>query len=344
MKKTLLALLLLSLVMPAASCAEAPREVVLSFAGDCTLGSMSGYEYYEPGFIQTILREGMEHPFSGVKEIFAADDLTLVNLEGAFTEQRKGQEDKKFLFRAPPAFAEILALGSVECVNIANNHIRDFFEQGRLDTIDALTAQGIAYAGDGALAVLDAGGVRVGITGYSYPHRKTLEKLKEDIALLRKRGCDIIILSMHAGTEESYKVNLTQKETARGAIDLGVDIVVGHHPHVVQGIEVYQGKPILYSLGNFAFGGNHNPKDWDTFIGQVVLEADADGVRLKEMRILPCRISEAERLNDFRPVPATEAQAEEILRKMGWSSVGVDEETLKSRVIPLGETPGPAAD
>ena len=178
--------------------------------------------------------------------------------------------------------------------------------------------------------------IRIGMTGDSYPHRKTLEKLAGDILLLRAAGCDIIVFSMHAGIEEQYAAGSEQKDVARGAIDLGADLVVGHHPHVLQGVEIYRGKPIFYSLGNFAFGGNHNPADWDTMIAQVVIRRDASGISLCGMRIRPCLISGSDRLNDFRPVVATGARAARILRKSRrYSASAIDPVLFETGVLHL---------
>lgn len=324
MHRMMAALLTACLLLPGTAAAGA-EKIVFSFAGDCTLGSMKEYQRYRAGFVMQMAERGLAYPFSGVLSIFEEDDLTLVNLEGTFTETKMAQE-KAFVFKAPPAYAEILPLGSVEAVNIANNHIRDYHEQGREDTIAALEAFGVLYSGDGILAVTDVGGVRVGMTGYSYPHRGTLEKLAEDIAALKAQGCEIIIFSMHAGTEEKYKMGGEQKDIARGAIDLGADIVVGHHPHVLQGMEIYQGKPIFYSLGNFAFGGNGNPKDWDTMIAQVEITKEASGVCVSAIRVIPCLVSgAADRRSDFRPVAAEGERAKSILRKLRRNAINIDE-------------------
>lgn len=328
--------LILCAVFPSFSLAEAETEtLVLSFAGDCTLGSTNRQQTYASGFVETMREKGFAYPFSGVNHILSADDLTLVNLEGTFTNSTKAA-DKAFVFRAPPEYAAILPFGSVEAVNIANNHIRDFFEEGRQDTIAALQANGVSYSGDGILSILDIKGVRIGLTGYSYPHRKTLEKLEEaDLPLLKAAGCDIIIFSMHAGTEEVYKAGKEQREIARGAIDLGVDIVVGHHPHVLQGVEVYEGRPIFYSLGNFSFGGNINPKDWDTMIGQVIVEKQGSAITFKEMRLIPCMISGEERWSDYRPVEAQGEDAERVLNLVARYSPDADPDQIRSGVIPL---------
>ncbi len=312
------------------------RQAVISFAGDCTLGSMNKSTYGR-GFVATIEEKGLSHPFSGVLDIFAADDLTLVNLEGTFTNSKKAQ-DKAFVFSGPPSYAEILRLGSVEAVNTANNHIMDYGKQGKDDTLAALDSFGIKHFGEGELAIYNVNGIRLGMTGYSYPHRKTLKNLEErDIPLLRAAGCDIIILSIHAGTEEQYRPTGTQTQIARGAIDLGVDIVVGHHPHVVQAVEVYKGKPIFYSLGNFAFGGNINPKDWNSLIGQVVIERDENGARPVEMRLIPCVISNAEKYSDFRPVPVPIAgeQAASLFKKMMRYGKNINSEIYETGVLSL---------
>lgn len=313
---------------------DPPRLAVISFAGDCTLGSSIKDQGYARGFIVQMQDRGFDYPFSGVRDIFEADDLTLVNLEGTFTHSKKAM-DKSFVFRAPPNYAEILRLGSVEAVNIANNHINDYGRDGKKDTIAALDQYGVRHSGNGELAIYEAGGIRIGMTGYSYPHKKTLQYLARDIPILRAFGCDIIILSMHAGTEEQYKANGAQINIARGAIDLGVDIVVGHHPHVLQNVEVYKGKPIFYSLGNFSFGGNINPKDWDTMIAQVVVQKDAEGARLIEMRLIPCRISEETHYSDYRPVPATEERAQTIFMKLKRYSPSIDPVIFETGVLPL---------
>ncbi len=315
------------------------RRAVISFAGDCTLGSMSRKIANSRSFLAIVEEKGYEHPFSGVRSVFEADDLTLVNLEGTFTYSKKAK-DKAFVFSGPPLYAEILRLGSVEAVNIANNHIMDYGKPGKDDTVAALDAFGIKHSGEGDLAIYNVNGIRIGMTGYSYPHRKTLEKLEtRDIPLLRAAGCDIIILSMHAGTEEQYRLTGTQTKIARGAIDLGVDIVVGHHPHVVQTVEVYKGKPIFYSLGNFAFGGNINPKDWDSLIGQVVVEKNENGAQPVEMRLIPCVISEAEKYSDFRPVPIPIGgeRAQSLLKKMERYAKNIDAEIFETGVLPLGD-------
>jgi poly-gamma-glutamate synthesis protein (capsule biosynthesis protein) len=302
---------------------EAPARVVLSFAGDCTLGSTEATQTRPQGFVSLVAELGFAHPFSGVADIFQADDLTLVNLEGVFTKKTRARE-KSFVFRAPPDYAQILPLGFVEAVNIANNHSLDYHREGREDTMAALDAVGVLHSGNGELAVWEAQGLRIGMTGYSYPHADTLKNLQRDIEELRGMDCDLIVFSMHAGKEEQYAFTEEQAELARGAIDLGADVVIGHHAHVLQGIELYQGKPIFYGLGNFSFGGNLNPDDWDTMIAQLAYTVDAQGSpALAEIRVIPCVLSSDAERNNFRPVPAQGEKARAILDKLADLSEGL---------------------
>nr|HML47398.1 CapA family protein [Clostridia bacterium] len=268
-------------------------RIRISFVGDCTLGSEEQYQNHPRNFVSMIANLGMEYPFLSVRAVFLSDDLTLANLEGTFTDRTRAS-DKSFVFRAPAEYAKILSLGGVEAVNLANNHTLDYGVNGLADTKQALSLAGVLYSGSGDLAVYESKGVRIGMTGYGYPHSNTAEALARDIPLLREMGCQIVIVSMHAGREESQTLIRDQTKVAHAAIDLGADVVVGHHPHVLQGIEIYEGKPILYSLGNFSFGGNANPDDWDTVLAQMEFDVHEDGtVSPVLLRLLPCVISGA---------------------------------------------------
>ncbi|MDR0897092.1 MAG: CapA family protein [Oscillospiraceae bacterium] len=311
-----------------AAAEEAPVRVVLSFAGDCTLGSTETTQTRPQGFVKLVADLGFAHPFSGVASVFQADDLTLVNLEGVFTKRKTAQE-KSFVFRAPPEYAQVLPLGFVEAVNIANNHSLDYYREGRADTQAALNAVGVLHSGNGSLAIWEAENVRIGMTGYSYPHADTLKNLEKDIATLRGMGCDLVIFSLHAGREEQYAFTREQTQMARGAIDLGVDVVVGHHAHVLQGIELYEGKPIFYGLGNFSFGGNNNPEDWDTMIAQLEYTVDELGdPALDTIRVIPCLLSSDAARNNYRPIPAEGAKARAIWDKLAELSEGLIDPAL----------------
>lgn len=288
-------------------------QVTISAAGDCTLGTDEHFDKSTslPAMYQA---KGADWFFAGVKDIFAADDLTLVNLEGTFTTST-ARADKTYAFKADPEYAGILTAGSVEAVNVANNHSRDYGEQSYTDTVSAVEAAGIAVSGYDKVAVVEKNGVKIGMTGLS-----TLsgmegkeEQLKTNIESLRAQGANLIITSFHWGIEKENTPTSDQIAMAHAAIDAGSDLVLGHHPHVLQGIEVYKGKYICYSLGNFCFGGNKNPKDKDTMIFQQTFTF-VDGALQTDgnVKIIPCSLSSVSDRNDYQPTPVSGSEAERI--------------------------------
>ncbi|MDD6308177.1 MAG: CapA family protein [Clostridia bacterium] len=311
-------------------------EIVLSFAGDCTLGSDPRFSY-AGSFHEKYKEKDSGYFFSNVQEIFAADTLTFVNLEGTFTEAEKAA-DKTYVFRGPAEYADILTAGSVEAVSIANNHTYDFLEDGFKDTKDTLQKEGIAYAAGKKTALfaisVDAAGVatareiqpgtqtegiKIGFCAFQiwYDDQEVRENLKTAVKSLREAGADIVLVSCHWGIEREKEPYSVQKDIGRYAIDVGADGVLGHHPHVIQGIEQYKGKEIVYSMGNFCFGGNHNPADQDCYIYQLKY-ATKDGALTGawERNIIPCKISSTPDKNDYCPTPAEGAEAERIRKRI----------------------------
>lgn len=290
---------------------EKKPEIVtftVSAAGDCTLGTDA---YFNPATSFTTKYEEVNNPayfFEKVKPIFADDDLTIVNMEGTLTEETT-RADKRFAFKADPEYAKILTEGSVEAANFANNHCRDYGEKSYTDTIAAMDAEGIVSFGEDRTAIMDIKGIKVGLLGTNElpEHMGCEEEMIKNIESLKEQGAQVIIASFHWGIERDNMPNDTQKKLAHSAIDNGVDLVLGHHPHVLQGIEEYKGKNIVYSLGNFCFGGNSGPKDMDAMIFQQTFTLE-DG-KLKEdnvNNIIPCKISSSyeKGRNDYQPMPA----------------------------------------
>ena len=267
----------------------------ISAAGDCTLGTDENFDY-ETGF--TGKYDAVQDPsyfFKEVKSIFEADDLTIVNMEGTLTEEET-RADKLYAFKASPEYAKILTEGDVETVNLANNHTYDYGEKSYTDTIAALDAEGIISFGNDRTAIIEIQGIKVGLLG-TYELRDHMgceQEMKDNIANLKEQGAQLIIATFHWGEERENIPNETQVALAHSAIDNGADLVLGHHPHVLQGIEEYKGKNIVYSLGNFCFGGNSGPADMDTMIFQQTFtfvdgELQEDNVK----NIIPCKISSA---------------------------------------------------
>lgn len=292
--------------------------VTFSFAGDCTLGSLESLQKHEDHFVQRIAREGFEYPFSGIGSLFHDDNFTLVNLEGVFTDIGRHKAKKALTFRAPIDYAQILPLAGIEGVNLSNNHTGDYKKWGQDDTRAALDSYGIVYSQDTAYTITEVKDIKVGFFSKYMPQLEGLPRLYTQIDKLREEGCDLIIASFHWGVEYEEAQNKTQKQVGRAILDYGADAVIGHHPHILQGIELYNGKPIIYSLGNFSFGGNISPPDWQTMIVQLEYEKTPDTVRLSAMRAIPCLLSGSSdpEKQDFRPILADDTQSAAILERL----------------------------
>lgn len=296
---------------------DTPVTLTISVVGDCTLGTDEAFDY-STSLNAYFENYGKEYFLQNVKSIFETDDLTIANNEGTFTDS-SSREDKTFAFKAPASFAGIYSSSSVEAVNTANNHSHDYGEQSFQDTMDALDAQGIVHFGYDETAVMDIKGVKVGLVGIYelYDHLEREQQLKDNIAKVKEDGAELIIVIFHWGNEKETVPDSNQTTLGHLAIDLGADLVCGHHPHVLQGIEEYKGKNIVYSLGNFCFGGNQYPSDMDTMIFQQTFTVDQNGVKADNVtNIIPCSVSSDSDYNNYQPTPAEGDEAARILNKI----------------------------
>ncbi|MCL1855803.1 MAG: CapA family protein, partial [Clostridia bacterium] len=253
---------------------------------------------------------------------FAADDFTVVNLEGVLSDRALAKSPgRKFHFIGHPSYASVLKLGSVECVNLANNHTFDYGQQGYADTKAALEKESIAFFGEDTVTVLEKEGMRIGFTGSMFAldgsRRETMDK---QLNVLKRVGCQWIAHTLHGGEEYASKPTVAQRSAAQYAAGNGVSLVVGHHPHVVQGMEMLGNTPVFYSLGNCCFGGNLRPRDMDACLLRVEISF-RDG-QLETMRtvLYPFRISGERRTNNFQPVLLEGEDAERVMGKLGKSS------------------------
>lgn len=298
------------------------RQLTISFAGDCTLGGFKGQgggnlwrDYYN--------LYGNDYFFKNVREIFDQDDITYVNLEGALTPYKQVAE-KKYPIKGEPEYVGALQSGSIEVVNLANNHTYDCGQAGYDSCRQILDDHGIAYCGELETCTLERNGIRTGFIGLNCwsMNNALTKKLQNLILELRNNGCNIICVMFHGGIEREYESNAVTESFAHRAIDYGADIVVGAHPHVVQGIEVYQGKIICYSLGNFSFGANKNPSDKDTFIFQQTFFVDNSGTAsYGQSKIIPCKVSSTDIKNDYCPTPQTGEEYDRIMQKLARCSL-----------------------
>ena len=296
---------------------DKPVTITVSSIGDCTLGTDVNFNantslnaYYNA--------RGADYFFQNVRPILEKDDLSIVNMEGTLTTEEQRQ-DKTYAFKGPPEYASILSGSSVEAANLANNHSKDYGEKSYTDTITHLEDAGVATFGYEQVKILEVKGVKVGLTGiYELAeHMEKKQQVKENIAALKEAGAQLIIVNFHWGIEREYTPNDTQKALARLAVDEGADLVIGHHPHVLQGVEKYKDKYIAYSLGNFCFGGNSNPQDKDTMIFQQTFTITKDEVKKDDaVNMIPCSLSSSSGYNDYCPVPLEGSEKERVLGKI----------------------------
>ena len=293
------------------------KTITVSTLGDCTLGTDANFSTAN-SFNAYDEANGHDYFFKNVKSILEEDDVTFANLEGTFTTSNDRQ-DKQYAFKGDPDYTEILTDGSVEVVTLANNHSGDYGEQGLADTETALEEAGIDYCIGDTITVKEVNGVKIAFIGIfvNYGTDDSENQLRSDIENAKKQGAELIITAFHWGSEKATQPDETQQSLAHIAIDCGADLVVGHHPHVLQGIEKYNGKYIAYSLGNFCFGGNSNPSDMDTMIFRQTFTVSGDGAaKDDDVTVIPCSISSDQGYNNYQPTPAEGEAAASIIARL----------------------------
>ena len=306
---------------------QTEERILLTFGGDAVIGCRESWWRREDALPAFLSREGMAYPFSGLQEVFASDDMTLVNLECVLKANRDGERtDKQYRFRGLPSYAAVLKEGSVEQVNIANNHYIDYEAAGKKATRDALNAAEIPFSGYGYTYVWTYRGHRIGFAGC----RETIflrdeEIIARETASLRQAGCEVVIYSCHWGQEYSPAHNDTQQRMAQAAADAGVDLVIGNHPHVVQGAADVDGTAVVWSLGNLMFGGTIELTTFDAALAQAELCFDHDGYAGLSLRYLPIQTSGRanEGVNDYRPVLASGEDRARIMQLIREDSQGI---------------------
>lgn len=291
------------------------QTITISATGDCTLGKMQDHGY-SGSFYSYYDTYGEEYFFSGVKDVFENDTFTLINLECVLTDS-ENRVEKTYNLKGKPEYAGILPASSIEGCSLGNNHTYDYGESSHTDTENALEERDVVYAfQDHVGTYTTEDGLVIGVVSASLLSMSaTYENyIYDGIATLKEQGADIIVACCHWGIEREYYPNDYQRNLAHAFVDAGADLVIGNHPHVLQGIEMYNGKMICYSLGNFCFGGNRNPNDKNTMIFQQTFTF-VDGELNSEIdaRIIPCRLSSADSYNDFKPIIAEDSRKQTII-------------------------------
>ena len=291
------------------------KTITVTATGDCTLGK-NQTQSYDGSFYDYYDNYGENYFFDNVRSVFEADDLTLINLECVLTESNDRVE-KTFNLKGKPEYVGIMTGSSVEACSLGNNHTLDYGEQSLADTKSVLDNAGIVYGYNDIIGRYTTDqGITVGIVSANLLADRT-QYLRDGIATLKSEGVDLIIACCHWGIEGDHYPTDFQQTTAHELIDLGADLVIGNHPHVLQGIEQYNGKIICYSLGNFCFGGNKNPSDKNTMMFQQTFTF-VDGTLQSDIKanIIPCTLSSVSSKNDFKPTIAEGDKKAEILEKV----------------------------
>ena len=286
------------------------QTVTMTAVGDCTLATDINAD--PNGSFKSVaesLNGDYSYFFKNVSPIFSEDDLTIVNFEGTLSNQGTRQ-DKQFAFRGKPEYVQILTSSSVEAANLANNHSADYGDVSLSDTIKYLNEAGISNFIGTNTAIRDVNGISVGLVGIDALDETEATKLENVIGSVKSLGAQLVIVSIHAGA----------------------DLVLGTHPHVLQGIEKYNGKYIAYSLGNFCFGGNNNPADKDTVIYRQTFTF-VDGVMQEDdnMTLIPATISGHDEYNDYQPAIAEGDRKTQIENKLIEYSTPLGLSTLNFR-------------
>jgi poly-gamma-glutamate synthesis protein (capsule biosynthesis protein) len=316
--------------------------------GDVTVG-----HHYQTYFDEQVGKgRSREEMFAyGFKEVKAqadAADLFVVNLEAPFTEGGE-KLPKNFNFRARPEFVNTLLAGGVDVVSLANNHMMDYGPQGLVDTLMTLEQARLPHFGAGRNmaearkpALVTVGGIRFAFLGYFFLGTRNIEPaqvyatettpgvaghfsdvavmermLREDI-LAAKAQADVVLPFFHWGREGTYTPEPYQIQLAHAAIDAGAAGVLGSHPHVLQAMELYQGAPAVYSLGNFVFGGNWNPRDKRS----ALFKARFSPGGYLSSEVIPLRTDRYPEF-PFQPTVVTGDAAAEVMRLLATSSAGV---------------------
>ena len=280
-------------------------NIRLSFTGDMMLAAYKNQTSTD-NFNGYAKREKPEYFLEKVRHIFEADDFTIVNLENVFTDQKLSAREKDhspaFWFYSQTSNVQILTTSSVEGVSLANNHTYDYGQAGRDDTVKTVEDAGLQYGEDEHIMLFEKNGFKIavicsGLWG-SYQADsivKLIDKAEE--------YSDYQIVFYHGGTEKRHAPESWREKASRKLVDAGADLVLGNHPHVLQPREVYNGVEILYSLGNFCYGGHSQPEN-RTMIYQVELTVNYEDLSIADSQstIIPCYVYTT-KYNNYQPAP-----------------------------------------
>ena len=251
---------LLSVLVLLTGCAAAEKTVLLTFTGDCTIGGKDEGRGLAASFESYAKRNGYDYFFANFREMFENDDQTVINFEGVFSDTSWNEVKKKHAFRGPKELVAVLTGSGIDAASLSNNHIGDYGTRGEKTTKKTLEENGIAWFQDMRYYLYQKDGVTVAFFALQNAVLNTKkDKFYAAIKKARKEdGADAVVVCWHTGSEYSGKHKKDTEEKVHQLMDAGVDLVIINHPHVAQGMGIYNNRSVFYSLGNFVFGGNPN--------------------------------------------------------------------------------------
>jgi poly-gamma-glutamate synthesis protein (capsule biosynthesis protein) len=309
---------------------DAAKKLTVVFCGDVML---------DWGVKEVFEKKGPSYPLAGIKGFLSKFDYRFCNLECPISDSGQPDPEKKYVFQAAARSAGILSHGGINGVSLANNHSMDFGHEGLMNTMIELSARGIQYTGAGMDAgeahmpvLVEIRDIRLAILGYtnigtntSYAGaaapgiaRAAGDLMRRDIQFC-KRFSDFVVVTLHWGEEYAEYPTQEQVEMAHAVIEAGADAVIGHHAHIYQGVEIYRGKPVFSSLGNFLFGST-NESIRDNILVSLVFRKD----RIESIEIYAVD-GNTDSSNPFQPYRVT----------------GTDAHALLSHLVTLSKALGP---
>lgn len=290
---------------------DAPFTIDLSIVGDCLLSTYKGGSY-KGSLNWYAATQKPSYFFEKVYDIFSADDFTIANLETVLTDRKLAEVKKNgsrvFWFRGPSANARILTAGSIEAVSLANNHTNDYGAEGQKDTIAAVEAQNVLYGNESKTIYLEKNGFTIAVICHGLWREGQADEIITRIQSASEKS-DYQIVFYHGGTEAVLQPEAWRVRASRKLVDNGADMVIGNHPHVPQPMEVYKGVDIVYSLGNFCFGGHNKPRN-RTIIYKMLLTIQDGHVSKSESSFIPCYVYTG-KTNNWQPAVLADAAAKQ---------------------------------
>ncbi len=294
------------------------HTITLSFVGDCMLASYKG-EYGSKKFNTAADKYPASHFFEKMYPIFSTDDFTIANCENVFTDQDLMEKAKNhspaYWYKSPAKNAGIFTAGAVEILSLANNHINDYGTAGKKDTIAALEAEGLLWGNESNTVIVEKYGIRIGIVMCGLWGSYQTERAIRLIDAIEETT-DYQIVYYHGGTERRYTPDAWRVTASEEMVDAGADLIIGGHPHVLQPMTTYKDCDILYSLGNFLFGGSRKT-DRFTIVYQKILTVSEGRILEESYRILPVYEYEGSSTTTWQPYPMEEG-SEDYLTVMAF--------------------------